>query len=355
MRRVLKTKLGNNVVETRARAALAGPRALVCILVAGSLVLAACGGGGGDDDTSAGTEDIFAPEASGETENAEGTVEPATFTVGASVRYAGFVFQLGDGELGPSEDFDGNPDPSMGRLTIETQIENLGPDTSQPGPELHFEREGAALDVGDFSLSELPDVPGEAKSNGTIVADGLPADFTLEGVVLVFGSNAVHPSSVPLDGNAPVVSAEPLAITPGEPGKVGEVTVTITGGELRYDSVTGHEQYEADKAGMYIEFDMTGSAALNGYSSVNWLNLELGLPDGTRTAAEDASWEDIKPSETLRDLWAFFQVPADVRGSFELVLTGDYGTTYPGEEVGGFAPFELTDSVEATDSSEAPD
>lgn len=360
MRQVL-TKLGNNATGARARESLAAPRAATAILVAVAALLAACGGGGDDDDTSAETQGVFAPEESEETEEAEGTIEPTTFTVDdVPVRYAGFVYELGDGELGPSEDFEGNPDPSMGRVTIETQIENLDSDTARPRPELHFEREGAALDVGDFSLSELPDVPGEAKSNGTIVADDLPTDFTLEGVVLVFGSDAVHSSKVPLDGNAPVQSANPLPITPGEPGKVGEATVTITGGELRYDNVSDHKQYDADKARLIIEYEMTASAAINDragstYADAPGSDIQLGLPDGTRAAPEAISGTDrsvrLEPSETKSGLQIAFNVDSDLRGSFELAVKGAYGTDHF-DEVAGFAPFEINDSVQVTDPSE---
>jgi hypothetical protein len=82
---------------------------------------------------------------------------------------------------------------------------------------------------------------------------------------------------------------------------------------------------------------------LNGYSSISYGDLQLGLPDGTRVAAGVDSVDSVvgpRPSETLRDLFASFEVPADVRGSFELVLTGNY-TPVAFEATTGSITFEL--------------
>jgi hypothetical protein len=277
-------------------------------------------------------------------DGSKATIVPDTAPIGEAVRYAGFVFELGEAELGPSQTFDGAPDPSVGRLTIDAKVENLGNGAAAPDPTaFHLERDGAALDIADFFASDLPTVPGRATSNGEIVADGLPADFTLDGVELVLGNGSVHQARVPLSGDGDVVALDPLEITPGAAGQVGETTVTITGGRMVYDSPNLHQQIETGKAHLYVEFDLTASAALNGYSSISYGDLQLGLPDGTRVAAGVDSVDSVvgpRPSETLRDLFASFEVPADVRGSFELVLTGNY-TPVAFEATTGSITFEL--------------
>lgn len=323
-------------MRTKLMAALLG----VCVLGVG-----ACGG---DDDSSpfvegggSGGEDVI---GGGLDDGSKATIVPDTATIGAAVRYAGFVFELGDAELGPSQTFDGAPDSSVGRLTIDAKVENLGDSAAGPDPNaFHLERDGAALDIADFFASDLPMVPGRATSNGEIVADGLPADFTLDGVELVFGNGSVHQARVPLSGDGDVVALDPLEISPGPAGQAGETTITITGGRMLYDSPNWHEQIETDKAHLYVEFDLTASAALNGYSSITYGDLQLGLPDGTRVAASVDSVGSVvgpRPSETLRDLFAYFEVPADVRGSFDLVLTGNY-TTVSFEATTGSTTFEL--------------
>jgi hypothetical protein len=277
-------------------------------------------------------------------------VDEVQATIGESVHYAGFVFDLGDATLAPSEnavDIEGTTDSTVGQLTIEATIENLGPEDAAPDQaDMHMELDGSAIDLDPFTFEGLPVVPGGSTTNAEIVFDGLPADFSIKGAELVFGDGTVNQARVPLDGEGETVTLAPLDITTGAAGQAGEITFNVTSGNLSYGDPAFHVQLDEGTAVLTLEYTITGSPGLwsgSGGVNVGWGNVRLILPDGTSladTVTGGSSNEILLPSATVDGMITRYEVPADVRGSLQLALAGRYGTGCC-EEVEGMATLEL--------------
>jgi hypothetical protein len=329
-------------------------------LTVGAFTATACGGDGDEAGSPLGGPKPPSSEgvaAGTESASATGTaVEAARVTVGESVHYAGFVFELGDAALAPSEtavDIEGNPDPTIGQLTIDAVIENVGADDAAPDQsQMYIEQGGTPLDLDPYNFEGLPVIPGGSTGNAEIVFDGLPSDFDLENAELVFGDGTLNQARVPLGGEGETVTLAPLDITPGAAGQAGELTITVTSGQLHYGDTYNHWQEAAGDGLLVVEFTLTVGAGLDqpGGTFFGGEHIRLILPDGTSlaTAGDGVSspGEILDGSATFEGLVARFEVPTDLRGSFQLALRGRFGTTDnsgANADAEGMATFELTD------------
>jgi hypothetical protein len=330
---------------------------MASLLTTSALAGAACGGGDKDDDAAAGG--LFGDAATQEPSSADeaaveegSAVEEGRVTIGETVWYAGFKFELGDAALAPSEnavDIEGNPDPTVGQLTIDAVVENLGEDDAAPDQsQIYVEQAGSPLDLDPFAYEGLPVVPGGSTANAEIVFDGLPGDFSLDNAALVFGDGAVHQARVPLGGGGETVTLEPLDVVPGPGGQAGEISFSVTGGQLIYGDSAFHIQLESDTALLVVEYEITGSPNLwagSGGAVVGFGGVRLVLPDGTSvsdTVTGGSSNEILQPSATIEGMIARYEIPADVRGSFQLAMRGRFGSGCC-EDVEGMAALELPD------------
>lgn len=348
---------------------MAGTRGTLAglLLVIGGLTTVGCGGSDDKDDVASGgfggvvnpPEPEESPGAEPESEGG-GSVDSGSVTIGESVHFSGFVFELGQAELGPSEgadgsdvglapseDLGGDPAPALGRLTIDAVIENLGEDDVAPDQsELHLEQGGQALNLDPLSYEGLPVVPGGSTTNAEIVFDDLPEDFSLDDAELVFGDGTVNQARVPLGGEGELVTLAPIELTPGAPGQAGEVGVAVTGGQMIYGDPAFHISIPEGSAYLVVEFELTTTPALDQPGGVHFGggHVRLVLPDGTSVA--DAGDGVSSPSvvieggATFPGLVARYEIPADLRGTFQLAVSGPFGPCCDPAE--GAATFELT-------------
>lgn len=321
-----------------------------------ALAGAACGGGGDKDDAAAGSPfEPVSEDVGGEstTSSTGRPVDEARVTIGETVRYAAFRFELGDAVLAPSEsalDVEGSPDPSVAQLTIDAVVENLGEDDTAPDQtQMYLEVGGEPLSLDTYAFEALPVVPAGETGNVEMVFDGLPGDIELDNTELVFGDGDVNQARVPLGGEGEIVALEPIDITPGASGQAGEVTITVNSGQLIYDDPVFHQSLPSGEALMLVDFAVTTGPGLTRLGGVVFgaENIRLVLPDGTSLATESFSdiGEVLGTSATYDGQFARFAVPADLRGSFQLALRGPFAA--PGGGVGsdaeGSATFDLTD------------
>jgi hypothetical protein len=340
-------------------------RALLGMLLAGALIAPACGGDDAPDTetqgaggtivdpttpTGEGGAEADADEAKGK--GADGGAEAATpGSVDQTVYFDGYTFELGALSLAPGEDYEGKPDPSIQTLTIETTVTNPARGSAMPRVEdFTLERDGVvvqhdSLASGLDSAGGIPSIPGGSKSNGTIDFGGLPDDFDLEGVDLVFGGSDTHQARVPLDGGREdeLVTLAPVEFPVSGTAAAGPIGLTLTAGKVGYGDDYSHFPQPADKDILTLTFDVTASASAAPQENVMSSNIRVVLPDGTSVApraGEDNGPNDILDrGATLQGLFARFDIPADLRGDFQVVLSGPYA-----EGVGdaqGAAPFTI--------------
>lgn len=328
------------------------------IVMAALLMAFAATACGGDNDDAA-PDGQFDDSAAGEPRADEAStkqgasVEEARTTVGETVRYAAFRFEIGDAVLAPSQnavDVEGNPDPTVAQLTIDAVVENLGEDDTAPDQsQMYLEQAGEPLDLDSYAFEGLPVVPAGETGNAEIVFDGLPSDFDLDTAEMVFGNGDVNQARVPLGDEGETVALEPIAATPASPGQAGEVTITVDAAELVYDDPVFHQSLPAGDALLLVDFTVATGAGLDRAGGVFFggEHIRLVLPDGTSLAPETFSniGEVLEPSATYDGQFARFTLPSDLRGSFELALRGPFqaGTDGLAGDVEGSATFELAD------------
>jgi hypothetical protein len=173
--------------------------------------------------------------------------------------------------------------------------------------------------------SDVPRVPAGTTGRGSYTF--APAEgFTLEEATLTFGRSGIQQASVPLGSSAEPVTLEPTAIDVDGTVTGGQLTLDLTGGELRADVPSTHRQVDAGRLALTLTYDATFTAAKPEYFGSYAFaaeNLALRLPDGTTISPDKASIELLGQSGASRDLFVRFEVDDPAAGSYTLVVIDD--------------------------------
>jgi hypothetical protein len=307
------------------------PFALVS-LAAGALLISACGK---DDQpkvsdvatttsTAAKTTTSAASSGNSTTTTSGGGSSASTTTsttaAGGTVKfnqvinYEGFVITL----------HDGTTDTKQNTLTIPIDIENPGTDNAT------FYGDNISLDDGSTQLStsvSLKDfVSVLAGSKGkTDMVISLPDDPIVPAkTFLAFGQGSQEQVRIPFPGN----SAKPILLAPvpqtfTAPVTVGDVTLTPSSAEVRYDSVDDHKQLDKGNVAIVVRGKAKNASTDNTYY---WGNEEvtLSLPDGSKQQADVFNGKDFLTATKTVDFEMVFVINTPFAGQYGLDFTAPW-------------------------------
>jgi hypothetical protein len=278
-------------LKTRTRMAIATFAALIL------LVLAACGG---DDDFGitlpTDTPGNGTPADTGDGNgdgngNGDGGGEAfeETYPVDLTFWFQGFKIEVGDAVFSATEpDFFGEQDFV---LAVEATFTNEGENQSFVSSEIALVT--ASETYPTTFQNDVPDVPGGLSSTGSFrfLVD---ENFDIDSAYLLLGSADEQRVQVPLGPNGgELITFEPQEIPLTGGIEKALIDMNFTTAELRADDLSGHEQIEAEKLQLTLNFDVTSRKSGNwsvfgtefaltlpsGSSiPVNWTNLGSGFP-----------------------------------------------------------------------------
>jgi hypothetical protein len=305
-----------------------GPIRVFVSLVLGGLLalLAASAACGGDDDFGApppeATDEEDGSEDNGSTSAPDGAAEPVVVEVGETFWHSGFKVTVEQATYeGTEPDFFGEVDWTV---TVDATFENLGEDTTLFTADV-------ALVTGSKSweqsgASDLPSVPGELSSEGTIVFL-VDDSFDFEDASLLIGSADENRASVPLGPGG----GELVALEPEEPAVTGQIaleliTLDFDGAELRADDPSIYGEMDDGKLRLTLDFSATSR------KSGNWqifpAYFALTLPDGGSVPVFSGGHAGLPGSDagtTTSDLVVVFEVDDPAAGDYTLRFTpADY-------------------------------
>jgi hypothetical protein len=300
---------------------------------AGLLLLGACGkkdepAASSSGQSSSGTSVTTKAGGSSDTTAKSTGSTPGTATKGSTVDntalnqtvwYMGFKLTLGALTYDKTEE----------AWLIETEVENLGSgDATFYGSNLTIS--DGSTQVTSVRVTESPTIlaKSKAKTKLQFELDGKTTNSDLKGLSLVMGNGDQQQVKVPLDGSSSgVVTLKPI---PQESVKgdlkVGEVTLTPTLAEVRFDEVNDHAQMEKGKA----YFVITGKAKNNSSDTTFYLDkstVSLALPDGTKQNADVFSSKDSLEATKTEEFTLGFIIPDPYAGEYTITFTPPWTAT----------------------------
>jgi hypothetical protein len=226
--------------------------------------------------------------------------------------YAGFKVTLGKAMYGPGK-----------QVTIVATFDNESTQSEIFEAELVVQTPANNFIADSGMQDDVPKVPGKSSGMGTLVIPVNRQPFSFAGATLIVGDASGAQAKVPLDGNGTLVdlAPKPVAVT----GSVTAMTLTLTlkGGDLRYDVLSSHEQLKVGKLSLTLIFNISFTSDIQDEYPFSGNNLTLKLPDGTTTGSQDGPVELLKTRTTLQDQSVRFTVSNPPTGKYGLVLTDD--------------------------------
>jgi hypothetical protein len=298
------------------------------------IALAACGGGGEEKATetpggaTATTAAQTTPTEAGATATpseggvaATATVPPAvTVDVNKSFWHAGWKVTLGEATFAATIDDWGIRTTGV---SIEATFENLGDDIAAFNSQLVLVAGGQNY-TEPTSDQEIPEVPGKLSQTGKITF-AVDPDFDFDDAVLIIGRPDNNQARVPLGPRGgELVSLEPQPLSVSGQVTASDITVNVTGGEIRADTLDPRDEVREGHLALYLYYSATktGSYASGSLSDGNFT---LKLPDGTGVPGEWGSIESVREGATTLDLWVQFEIKDPPQGAYLLILGGIYG------------------------------
>ncbi len=202
-------------------------------------------------------------------------------------------------------------------VAITANFENVGTDRDR------FDADTVLQSAGrnHFNTGEgqdLPEVPGGANQDGTIVIVVDPT-FRFDDAVLVVGKVDTNQAKIPLGKAGGLVALEPRSVPVAGRLSTVSLNIDLRGGELRADDPDRHRQVPAGRLALKVNY----TSALSGCQFVSY-KLGLVLPDGT--TADNIGSGDFGKT----DNFATFLVSDRPAGAYTLKLEGEAkGSTGP--------------------------
>lgn len=235
--------------------------------------------------------------------------------VDRSFWYAGFKVTLGAARLRTSP---------TAVVVIDATFQNLGPDEAAPSDELVLGDTADNYYEPDRADTDLPTVAG-LRSRPGVMAFEVDDRFLLADAVLTVGGPQDRQAIVPLGRPDGLIALEPRPVTVAgkvSPDDRADVFMTLTGGEVRADDPSRHEQAPAGQEFVLLTFTATNTGAA-GMTYVFDRDLTLILPDGTETGHAGAcsrAQVHVESHSTVTPPGpACFSVPVPARGDYRFV------------------------------------
>lgn len=249
-----------------------------------------------------------------ETPVPEPTTVVTTYQLDTTVWYAGLVLTFGSAtsEL----------DPRGGTVTVEGRVENPGQDDLQLDAPIR-------LTAGALSFEPVRGTIYPLVAAGSSV--GLTLAFQVLGrgavadAVLRIGAPDRHQASIPFRlGSEPAVTLEPVDLALKGAASAGDLRLVLSHGLLRWDLPDWADELPAASAALTLTYDATYRGGFSGGFAFTGDNVALTLPNGTvigpRRDGHSQSVGVIGPGKTLRRLSTRFEIPADLPGTYVLVV-----------------------------------
>jgi len=272
-------------------------------------VVSACGNGDGDAEVDATVPTPVAPQVSE-------SVEPQIVQLDAVVHFAGFEITVEEAALEPAEQglFGGSP-----TVTVTGAAENLGTSAAQIRPFIYLDVGGRVSPL-QAGRSELGQIAAGSRADIELVFE-VVEDFELADGVLRFGGDGIVAATVPLDGDAEPVPLDPVDLALTGTAEAGDLVLSVTSGEARFDRTDLHEQAEDGKAFVIVSFGVTFNGEAGGPSyPFGEDETRLRTPDGAELAPIEFPIELLRPGTTTNDLTLIFEIDNDEPGGYALVV-----------------------------------
>ncbi|HJW23228.1 MAG TPA: hypothetical protein VJ506_12430, partial [Candidatus Limnocylindrales bacterium] len=238
----------------------------------------------------------------------EPTPTTTTFKLGITVWYAGLVmaFDTATAVL----------DERGGPVAVTVHLTNPGQDDVT----LDFP---ISLTVGDAAFETtretvLPSVAA-GKTAFTTLHFNVIGETLVEDAVLRIGAPGKHQGIVPLTpGTVAAVALEPLEFVPHGTAAAGDLRLSVSHGQLRWDLPDWAAELPAASAALTLTYDVTYTGTFSGGTPFTAANVGLQLPNGQVLAPRDdgriQSSVAIGPGQTVRRLATRFEIPANLPG-----------------------------------------
>jgi hypothetical protein len=299
-------------------------------LAAGVLLVSACGKNDSPTVSGAATTTTTAAKtttsSSGggntttSTANTAASTTTSTTAKGGTVKfnqvlfYQGFTITLHDGTTNTTEN----------TLTIPIDVENTGTDNGT------FIGDNISLDDGSTQLTtsaglkDFVTVLAGSKGKGSVVLHLPDEPIVPSKTFLVFGQGAQQQARIPFPGNP----ADEVLLTPVEQSfttvvTVGDVTLTPTRAEVRYDSVEDHTQMDKGKVAIVIRGKAKNASTDNTYFFGNE-EVTLTLPDGSKQQPDVFNGKDFLVPTKTEDFELSFVIDAPFAGKYGLDFTAPW-------------------------------
>lgn len=300
----------------------------VVLVVALILATAACGddgttttAGGGDPDATT-TTSGKADRTDGSGGNAAASLE-----VSGTAWYAGYKITVESARTRPSAT-PGEPDG----IELAMRFENEATADGTPAFEWSLEANDTAW---PYSASDLPSIPGNAASNGSVSFEPTE-DVDLATATLVIGGAESNQSRLPLGGVGDAVTNEPQTTEVDAEVVAGALSVQIESIGVRFDDPEYHQQAPVGKGWLTISYAAT-DASDSGYA-FGETTTRLETPDDLRLAPDNYPNEYITAGSSVPDLFSTFEVDLAEVGTYGFILIRTEGG---GESNEGSYTFDL--------------
>lgn len=241
-------------------------RAVAIVMVALSLVVAACGNG--DTQETRRPRDT-APITTTNPPPFDGTV----LQVPHEFWHSGFHVELTRAEVSTSRTMWTSVTSYW--LTLWGDFENQGGDVASFDPEMAIVGSGVSYSK---RRGTPPRILPESSARGYI-SFLIPEDLDLESVELVIGKADESQARIPLSPRGTAVSLAPADVPIRGQLATELIDLDFTGASLRYDVPDLHRQLEMGMRALTLNFDVTSRIAADGRISSD--DITLVLPDGS--------------------------------------------------------------------------
>jgi hypothetical protein len=249
------------------------------------------------------------------------TVEPVptttvtTYQLDTTVWYAGLVLTI--------RTVTAELDARGGSAQLAATVDNPGADDRSFDVPIAITAGGQGFEPARGTSQ--PIIPAGGSVDLTIEFDVI-SRASLDDAVVRIGPSAEHQALVPLrEGPVQTVTLEPVDIDATGVGTAGDLRVTLTSGELRWDLPDWADELPNPSAALTLTYDAAFRGSFIGGFAFTGDNVALRLPNGTtigpRQDGHSQSIALIGAGQTARNLSSRFEIPSNLFGSYTLVVT----------------------------------
>jgi hypothetical protein len=213
-------------------------------------------------------------------------------------------------------------DPRGGTVDIAFRIENPGAEPSELDARIFLVVAGNRIEP--TNESHIPSTPAGETTLGLLTFE-LQEIASADDAVLEIGADPDHIAKVPFGPDGGVARTyEPIDYEIKGTNAAGDLRITVKRAHIRWDLPDWSQELTADLRALTVTYDATYTGSFGGGFAFTADNVALLLPDGTivesRRDGHSQSVELIGAGKTKKQLFSRFEIPADARGEFRLVV-----------------------------------